>query len=129
MINTTRHNPMESGRISKCLFDGGYVALNSNGAPTAWNYYVTDHLGSTRAMIKGGNVVEEDDYYPYGGRRDIQSMDMLSTNRYRFSSKETQTVGAIGWLDFGARMYDPYLCHWTSPDPLAEKYRSLTPYG
>ena len=29
-------------------FDGGYVELNANGTPTRWNYYVTDHLGSTR---------------------------------------------------------------------------------
>ena len=29
-------------------FGGGYVDLNANGAPTCWNYYVTDHLGSTR---------------------------------------------------------------------------------
>ena len=33
MINTTRHNPMESGRISKCLFNGGYVSFNMQGVP------------------------------------------------------------------------------------------------
>ena len=27
-------------------FDGGYVELDANGAPTSWNYYITDHLGS-----------------------------------------------------------------------------------
>lgn len=31
-----------------CLFDGGYVSLDADGSPTSWNYYVADHLGSTR---------------------------------------------------------------------------------
>ncbi len=33
------------------------------------------------------------------------------------------------YYGFGSRMYDPYLCRWISPDPLAEKYRSLSPYA
>ena len=33
------------------LFDGGYLDLDDNGAPTGWNYYLTDHLGSTRKVV------------------------------------------------------------------------------
>ena len=29
---------------------------------------VTDHLGSTRAVVKAGSIVERDDYYPFGAR-------------------------------------------------------------
>ena len=34
-----------------------------------------------------------------------------------------------GWYDFGARYYDPVLCRWTSPDPLAGKYPAWSPYA
>lgn len=32
-------------------------------------------------------------------------------------------------LDFGARLYDPLTLAWDSPDPLADKYPSLSPYA
>ena len=31
-------------------------------------------------------------------------------------------------IDFGARFYDPYTARWTTPDPLASKYSSVSPY-
>ena len=40
-------------------FDGGYVELDTNGTPTSWNYYVTDHLGSTRKVVDSNNNVKE----------------------------------------------------------------------
>ena len=106
-------------------FSAGRIVENSGQAVP--NYMINDYLSSVRVVTdQTGNVLERNDYYGFGSRMDCGSE---GDNRYRFSSKETQTVGAIGWLDFGARMYDPYLCHWTSPDPLAEKYRSLSPYA
>ena len=34
-----------------------------------------------------------------------------------------------GWLDFGARMYDPETARWTTPDPLASQYPGISPYA
>ena len=51
-----------------------------------------------------------------------------SANRYRFSGKEEQTFAGVPWQDFGARLYDPDLARWTTPDPLAEKYPGISPY-
>ena len=51
-----------------------------------------------------------------------------SLNRYRFSGKEEQSQTVPGWQDFGARMYDPDLARWTTPDPLADQYPGISPY-
>ncbi|WP_262494117.1 RHS repeat-associated core domain-containing protein [Marivirga sericea] len=34
----------------------------------------------------------------------------------------------MGWLDFGARMYQADLGRWFNVDPMAEKYPDMTPY-
>ena len=92
-------------------------------------YFVTDHLGSTRATVDSeGNIQEQNDYYAFGSRMD-NGLPMSTANRYRFSGKEEQVVANINLLDFGARMYDDEICRWTTVDPLAEKYYSMTPYN
>ena len=63
-----------------------------------------------------------------------------SFNPYRFSAKEQMTVygGSLvgsnfepnaGLYDFGARWYAPYSARWSTPDPLSEKYYSISPYA
>ncbi|MDY6277240.1 MAG: RHS repeat-associated core domain-containing protein [Bacteroidales bacterium] len=47
-----------------------------------------------------------------------------SFNAYRFSGKEQ----VRGLYDFGARWFTPKRAHWTTMDPLAEKYYSISPY-
>ncbi|MBR5597667.1 MAG: hypothetical protein IKW30_09715, partial [Lachnospiraceae bacterium] len=47
------------------------------------------------------------------------------TNRHKFNGKEEQTTGSLGYLDYGARMYDPQTARWLTQDPLAEKMYSL----
>jgi RHS repeat-associated protein len=51
------------------------------------------------------------------------------SNRYRYNGKEEQVTGSIGLTDYGARFYDNTLPRWTTPDPLAEKYYSISPYA
>jgi RHS repeat-associated protein len=54
---------------------------------------------------------------------------MTNTNRYIFSGKEKQTIRDLGWLDFMARMYaNCEMPIFTTQDPLAEKYYSVSPY-
>ncbi|MCM1176912.1 MAG: RHS repeat-associated core domain-containing protein [Clostridium sp.] len=93
-------------------------------------YHVVDHLGSVRAIVdgNGGTVVERDDYYPFGMRWS-SSWPAVSANRYRFNGKESQFLFGTPYLDYGARQYDPSIARWNAPDPLAEKYYSVSPYA
>ena len=109
-------------------------------------WFVKDHLGSVRAIVRidgdavsaTDRITEVNDYLPFGTRipTDLQA----STNRHRFSGKEEQRFGSLDMgtggdrvslnlLDFGARYYDPYTCRWTTIDPMAGKYHSLSPYN
>ena len=107
---------------------------------------MTDHLGSPRVGFKldnseYANVVERNDYYPFGGRWDDGSGHggtiAATDNRYALSGKERQTMSRMGMylaaheslLDFGARFYDPATAIFLQQDPLAEKYYNISPYA
>jgi RHS repeat-associated protein len=78
-----------------------------------------------------GEVLVRNDYSGYGKRlsSSVTSPAGGAANRYRFGGKEEQSPVGLGWLDFGARMYDADLARWTTPDPLAEKYPGISPYA
>jgi RHS repeat-associated protein len=94
------------------------------------NYFITDHLGSTRVIIDAnGTVKGQYNYYPFGKQWEDINL-MANTNRYTFSGKEKQTVNDLGWLDFMARMYaNSEIPRFTTQDPLSEKYYSWSPYA
>ncbi len=115
-------------------FDGGYVSLNANATPTSWNYYITDHLGSTRKVVDSNNNVKETiNYYPFGSEMKMQDPAQMagdSWQSYRFTGKELDKQNGLNWYDFGARLFDVAgVPMWTSVDPLAEQYYNITPYS
>ena len=91
-------------------------------------YFITDHLGSVRAVVNAdGEVVEQNDYMPYGTLH-ANSALQKTDNRYLYGGKELQT-------DFGVNYYDSFARFqrtdgaFNSIDPLAEKYYSMSPYA
>ena len=50
---------LRGGKPLMWQFGGGYVDLDANGSPTGWNYYITDHLGSTRKVVGSDNGIKE----------------------------------------------------------------------
>ena len=91
-------------------FDGGYVSLNANGTPTCWNYYITDHLGSTRMVVDNNDTIKETiSYYPFGSEMKMENPALLNSNswqRFRFTGKELDRQNGLNMYDFGARWYD-----------------------
>ncbi len=119
----------ESYSLASTGFGGGRIIGTANNSCLAY-YYGTDHLGSVRVITDGsGSVVERNDYYPLGMRTSTgNSYPQLAANLYKYNGKEVQTVGGLGFTDYGARMYDDFTGRWFVPDPLAEKYSSMSPY-
>ena len=115
-------------------FDGGYVELNANGTPTRWNYYITDHLGSTRMVVDSNDSIRETiNYYPFGSEMRMEAPAQMTggtSHPFRFTGKELDRQNNLNMYDFGARMFDVAgVPMWTSIDPLAEKYYSISPYA
>ena len=119
----------ESYSLASTGFGGGRIIGTANNSCLAY-YYGTDHLGSVRVITDGsGSVVERNDYYPMGMRTATgNSYPQLTANLYKYNGKEVQTIGNLGFTDYGARMYDDFTGRWFVPDPLAEKYSSMSPY-
>ncbi len=92
------------------------------------DYYIEKKL-THRCQYCSGSVVERNDYYPMGMRTSTgNGYPQLTSNLYKYNGKEVQTLGGIGFTDYGARMYDDFTGRWFVPDPLAEKYASMSPY-
>ena len=90
-------------------------------------YYENDYLCYVRVVTDADEeVLEHNDYSGFGQRLESSTG---SANRYRFNGKEEQVTGSLGLIDYGARLYDNLLPRWTTPDPLAEKYYSYSPYA
>ena len=107
-------------------------------------WHVRDYLGSVRAVYditpEAGSVsdpstqyLEQNDYYAFGGRIDSPTQPIDQENRYRYNGKEQLRFEGInldpGLTDYGARYYAPTFGRWTTPDPLADKYYSVSPYA
>ena len=124
----------ENDTLRMSLFDGGYVSYDVKAATTSssyspsYHYYVKDHLGDNRVVLgEDGEVEQVNHYYPFGGLMG-ESVNLASTQRYKYNGKELDRTHGLDWYDYGARMYDPALAHWMVPDPLAEKHYGISPY-
>ena len=111
--------------LESTSFGGGRINTTNSGYDI--NYFITDHLGSTRAATgSGGGMVH---YYPFGKTWEGLSTPAAQT-RYLFNGKEKQTVIAgFNGLDYGARVYDEFICRWLTQDPLQEQFYGWSSYN
>ncbi|WP_321436019.1 RHS repeat-associated core domain-containing protein [uncultured Bacteroides sp.] len=70
-------------------------------------------------------VEQTNHYYPFGVTfgEGIDNSD----NRYKYNDKELDRMHGLDWYDYGARMQTGM--NFTTIDPLAEKYYSISPYA
>ena len=145
-----------AGVTTTFLYDGADVVLDrtSNGGETDYLnatgvdeklrqsspatgplYFLQDHLGSTTSLTDaGGNVVERQDYDPFGETQGS------ALTRYGYTGRERDDV--TGLVYYRARWYDPQQGRFISEDPSGfdgglnkyvyadnEPINSIDPYG
>ncbi len=115
-----------NGKLKRMLFPGGYVTFRNDSIEhPEYHFYITDHQGNVRVVANQDGTIEQiNHYYPYGG---LMGESTNSDHQpYKYNGKELDRHHGLGWMDYGARWYNGY--SWTTPDPLAEKYREVSPY-
>ncbi|MBP0612928.1 RHS repeat-associated core domain-containing protein [Chryseobacterium sp. cx-311] len=98
-------------------------------------YQYKDHLGNVRLSYRdsggGPEVVDSNDYYPFGmsfvrNEEEEAQYGSGSFFNYKYNGKELQDTGLY---DYGWRQYMPELGRWNGMDQLSEMYLSTSPYG
>ncbi len=114
----------QNGTLQMILLPEGYYQGGY------YYYYLKDHLGSNRVVLRNdGYIAETSNYYPSGMRFGESVVSGGSVQPYRHIGKEMQSMHGLNWYDNGARMRQVDIPVWTTLDPLAEKYYSISPYA
>jgi RHS repeat-associated protein len=89
---------------------------------------VTDHLGNNRVAVKAdGTVIQTNHYYPFGTAFAENTVAEQGRQPYKYNGKELDAMHGLNWYDYSARHKDDW--RFTTVDPLAEKYYSISPYA
>lgn len=112
-----------SGILQRIALEEGQLIKNGDNYDI--NYYLKDHLGNVRMVLKEeGTVLQETEYYPFGLAIGRSGTDTQNKHLFNGNEKQPET----NWLDYGARMYDPTIGRWVVQDPLAGVSRRYSPF-
>jgi RHS repeat-associated protein len=125
----------ENGVPAYNVYDEGRIVYNPDGTYFG-EAFIKDHLGNVRVTCRMDHgqvrVRQVDSYYSFGMNikgLSQNSTDQVRPNEYLYNGKMIQDEMGLGWLDYGARFYNPVLGRWNSVDPKAEIYTSWSPYN
>lgn len=94
---------------------GMMVAVNDG---TGLQYLLTDHLGSTVAVINAsGTLTSQQRYLPFGTPRTIPNSPLLGTD-FTYTGQRKLDDGMGGIMDYRARFYSPQLGRFIQPDSI-----------
>jgi RHS repeat-associated protein len=117
IVNTVYVGPhfeVVNGVEASYIFAGTQRIAEVTG--TATKYFHQDHLGSaTRLTNETGQLMEQAEYLLFGQMRSGSSSPPFASN-YKYTDQELD-VG-IGLYNYDARMYDPIIGRFISPDPI-----------
>ena len=120
----------KNGKPEMYRFNGGYYSFDSNGNMNGCHFYVQDYQGNNRMVVNAytDEVEQINHYYPYGALMgDISTQP--EKQDFKYSGKELDRTYGLDLYDFEARQQDPLVGRFTSIDPKAEKYYSISPYA
>ena len=82
----------------KSLIQTGYVTLNDK----KYHYFIQDHQGNNRVVVRQAGVVEEvNHYYPFGGL--MSASESNAVQPYKYNGKELDRKCGLDWYDYGGR--------------------------
>jgi RHS repeat-associated protein len=90
-------------------------------------YYITDHLGSVRAVTNElGQLIAYSDFYPFGLEMPKRSLAGDDATKEGYTGHELDAETGLNYA--GARYYDPEIGRWLAVDPHARNYPGWSPY-
>ncbi len=114
----------EDGVLKMILTDNGYIEGNS------YYFYIKDHLGNNRVVANAsGGAIQSNQFYPFGMAFAEGTTTEQGKQPYKYNGKELDQIHGLNLYDYSARYYDPAYSRFTTMDPLAEKYYSISPYA
>jgi RHS repeat-associated protein len=118
---------LETDKIT--IPENGFLRVFSNNMEAA-----PVSINNTALSVIPGKLVEEYNYYPYGlvfGASSAASS--IKKTDYLYNGKELQhnefgDGNGLELEDYGARLYDPQIGRWTTPDDYGEITYNESPY-
>lgn len=74
-------------------------------------------------------MVQRNHYYPFGTAFAENTVDEQKQQPYKYNGKELDQMHGLNLYDYSARYYESAIGRFTTVDPLAEKYYSISPYA
>jgi RHS repeat-associated protein len=105
---------LQGNSATEYVFFGG-KRIARRGPAGQLFYYVADHLGTSRMMVRAGqtSACYNADFYPFGGERVLTN---TCPQNYKFTGKERDSESGLD--NFGARYDSSSVGRFMTPDPL-----------
>ncbi|MBI3477118.1 MAG: RHS repeat-associated core domain-containing protein [Acidobacteria bacterium] len=102
-----------NGSFNEYVFFGGNRIARRDSSNNVF-YYLADQLGTSRAIVQGGQTVfcYDADFEPFGGEHAYTN---TCAQNYKFTGKERDSESGLDYL--GARYYGSGMARFNSADP------------
>lgn len=100
------------------------MLVDSSAGTGSWRYFHQDQLSTVEAVTdQTGALVERLSYDAWGKRRNLDGTDsatnMVAIDKRGYTDQEE--LDSIGLVDMNARIYDPAIARFVSPDPTIQQ--------